>query len=29
MVNSATPAIGMNTSRGMPKVRNGFSSTSG
>lgn len=29
IVNSATPAIGMNTSRGIPKVRNGFSSTSG
>ncbi len=29
IVNSATPAIGMNTSRGMPNVRNGFSSTRG
>ncbi len=28
-VNSVTPAIGMNTSLGMPNVRNGFSTTNG
>jgi hypothetical protein len=29
IVDTPTPAIGMNTSRGMPKVRDGFSSTRG
>jgi hypothetical protein len=29
IVNSATPAIGIKTSRGIPKVKKGFASTTG